>query len=203
MRLRRKLAVAFLSIAVLGADKAPPFKPKPAADFAAKSSFDKVTIGVEPYDTEEKTVAAFGKIHPPRYGVLPVLVVVQNDRGTPLDARLLSFRYKVRGEPEIEATPAQEIRFAAGGPAQPKINQPQAPMPLPLPRRGGKKNPLSDPIIEERAFAAKMIAPGESASGFVYFQTEYHGGAMVTLAGLRDPASGQDLFFVEVPITHR
>jgi hypothetical protein len=196
------LAIAFLSIAALGADKAAPFKPKPAADYEAKSSFDRVTVAAEPFDTEEKTFTAFGKIHPPRYGVLPVLVVIQNDRATPLDGRLLQFRYKVRGEPEIEATPAAEIRYAAGGPSMPKINQPQAPMPLPLPKRS-KKNPLSDPVIDERAFAAKMIAPGESASGFVYFQTEYHGGATITLSGLRDPASGQDLFFIEIPITHR
>lgn len=196
------MAIALLSIAAAGADKAAPFKAKPAAEYENKSSFDKVTIAVEPFDTEEETQSAFGKIHPPRYGVLPVLVVIQNDRATPLDGRLLKFHYKVRGEPEIEATPSGEIRFAAGGPAMPKVGQPPSTLPLPVPRRM-KKNPLSDPIIDERAFAAKMIAPGESASGFVYFQTEYHGGATITLAGLRDPATGKDLFFVEIPITHR
>jgi hypothetical protein len=201
IRLRRKLAIVFSSIAALAADKAPPFKPKAAADYASKSSLDQVTIAVEPFDTEEKTFAAFGKIHPPRYGVLPVLVVIQNGRSTPLDGRRLKFHYKVRGEPEIESTPSAEIRFAAGGPAPPKVNQPTG-LPFPLPTRS-KKNPLADPIINERAFAAKMIAPGESASGFVYFQTEYHGGATITLSGLRDPSTGQDLFFVEIPIVHR
>lgn len=196
------MAIAFLSIAAVAADKAAPFKPKAAEDYESKSSFDKVTVAAEPFDTEEKTLPAFGKIHPPRYGVLPVLVVIQNDRATPLDGRLLKFHYKVRGEQEIESTPAPEIRFAAGGPSAPKVNQPATTLPIPLPRRS-KKNPLSDPIIEERAFAAKMIAPGESASGFVYFQTEYHGGATITLAGLRDPSTGQDLFFVEIPIVHR
>lgn len=196
------MAIAFLSIAALGADKAAPFKAKPAADYENKSAFDKVTIAVEPFDTEEKTQQAFGKIHPPRYGVLPVLVVIQNNRATPLDGRLLKFHYKARGEPEIEATPAGEIRFAAGGPTPPKVSGPPSTLPLPVPTRG-KKNPLADPILDERAFAAKMIAPGESASGFVYFQTEYHGSATITLSGLRDPVTGQDLFFVEIPITHR
>ncbi len=201
IRLRRKALIALLSITAVAADKAAPFKPLPAADYESKSAFDKVIVAVEAFDTEEKTQTAFGKIHPPRYGVVPFLIVIQNDRPTPLDARALVFRYKARGENEIDATPSQEVRFAAGGPERPKVGG-QPTIPIPLPKRA-KKNPLADPVIDERAFAAKMIAPGESASGFVYFQTEYHGGVTITLSGLRDPSTGKDLFFVEVPVTHR
>jgi hypothetical protein len=52
----------------------------------------------------------------------------------------------------------------AAGPTAPNLG----PKPFPIPTRR-KKNPLSAPEIEGRSFAARMIAAGESASGFFYF----------------------------------
>ncbi len=200
-RLRGKGIIALLSIAAtaMAADQNAPFRPRPAEEYGAKSTFDQMTIAIEPFDTEEETKLVFKKLHPPRYGVLPVLVVIENNRKDAIDARGLIVRYKARGENEIEATPSQEVRYAGSGPTKPRINQP---LPVPIPPRS-KKNPLSDTVIDERAFAAKMIAPGESAWGFVYFQTEYHGGATIIVSGLRDAPTAQELFFVEIPVTHR
>jgi hypothetical protein len=198
---RKAFLVAMVSISTLpGADKVI-FRPRPASEYEAKVTLDQVTIAAEPYDTEEKSATAFGKLHPPKHGVLPVLLVIENQRQTPLDARQIRVMYRARGEQEIEATPSAEVRYAAGGPTKPKLPG-TTPYPIPLPSRR-KKGPLSDEVIEERAFAAKMIPPGESATGFVYFQTEWHGGVTITIAGLRDSSTGQELFYFELPLTHR
>ena len=66
-----------------------------------------------------------------------------------------------------------------------------------------KKNPLMIPEIETRAFAAKMLPPGESAYGFFYFQTGHRHGAKLYVTGLTDAPSGQDLLFFDIPLeTH-
>lgn len=175
------------------------FKPGPVDSYQHKVALDGVAIAMDPYDDPEKAKLAFGKVYPPQHGVMPVLIVLENRRKTPIDARRIRVLYKAPGEREIEMTTAYDLR-AAGGPTKPKITG--APIPVPLPTRS-KKNPLAAPEFEERAFAANMIAPGESASGFVYFLTEYHGQVTVTVAGLRDAKLGQDLFFFEVPLSHR
>jgi hypothetical protein len=45
-----------------------------------------------------------------------------------------------------------------------------------------------------------MLPPGESANGFFYFRTGHRNGSSFYLTGLEDAATGQDLFFFEIPI---
>jgi hypothetical protein len=68
------------------------------------------------------------------------------------------------------------------------------PVPNPLPK---KKNPLNAPQIVERAFAAKMLPPGDSASGFFYFDARPETGDKLYLNGLRDTPSGQEILYFE------
>jgi hypothetical protein len=62
------------------------------------------------------------------------------------------------------------------------------------------KNPLTAWEIEGRAFAAKMLPAGQTASGFFYFQTGLQRGATLYLNGLADAASGQEMFYYEIPL---
>jgi hypothetical protein len=57
----------------------PKFTPGAAASYASHQISEKVTIGVMPYFNDEDTRPIFGKHNPYTYGVLPVLVVIQND----------------------------------------------------------------------------------------------------------------------------
>ena len=190
--------MVILSVSALAADK-PVFKARPVADYPNKVTLDQVTIAVEPFDDDEKRASAFGKIQFAKFDVMPMLVVIENNRKNALDLKRLKVTYRPRGSSEIEATPAADVRFL-DGPSRPSMGA--SPFPIPLPARV-KKGKLNDPVIEERAFSAKMLAPGETASGFVYFWTSYHGQTMVTLTGLRDALAAQDLFFFEVPLSHR
>jgi hypothetical protein len=67
-----------------------------------------------------------------------------------------------------------------------------------LPKR---KNPLAAPEITDRAFGAKVIAPGDSASGFFYFEAKPESGDKLYVNGLRDARSGQDLLYFEFTLT--
>src|SRR5690242_1921272 len=132
----KRLAL-LMSIAVaFAADKETPFKAAPAASYAHHQTNDKVTIGVEPYYTDDMIKAAFGKLNPYHYGILPVLVVIQNDGDKAIRLDKLKAEYVGAGGNRVEATPAKDIKYLSG-PNRPKtIPGPTGPVP-----NRGKKNP--------------------------------------------------------------
>jgi hypothetical protein len=155
-----------------------------------------VLIGAEPYHTGEKVKVAFGKLDPYQFGVLPVLVVIQNDGDKALDLKTLSATYVGSGNRRVDATPAKEVRY---------LNGPDRPRTIPSPTGGigigkGKKNPLDAWEIEGRSFAAVMLAPGQLASGFFYFQTGLQSGSTVYLNGLKEAGTNKELFYFEIPL---
>jgi len=200
MSFAAKALMVLLSIAASAADR-PVFRPKPIAELTDKVSVEKVTIAVEAFDEAGRIAEAFGKLQLQRFDVLPVYLVIANARDTPLDLKRFTVTYRPRGGSEIEAIPASEVRFL-DGPSRPNMSPFPGRYPIPLPQRR-KKGPLESQQFEERGFAAKMIAPGETAQGFVYFQTAYHGPVTITVSGMRDPVKNQDLFYIDVPLTHR
>lgn len=198
MRRRRNGLILFLSIAAaLGADKDKRFEPGPAASYPARQTVEQLTIAADPFATEAKTRQAFGKLNPNRHGILPILVVMQNEGSQALSLETMRLEYVTAEGQRIEPTPASEVRYAAA-PRRPDL----VPGPLPpLPGRSSRrKNPLDVWEIEGRAFVAKMLPPKESASGFFYFQTPHRAGARLLISGIRVAATSTELFFFEIPL---
>jgi hypothetical protein len=175
------------------------FQAKPVAAYANKQTSEKVTIAVEPFITDDQTKDAFGKVNPWRSGVLPVLVVVQNDSPNAIRVDRVKFMYELPDRTKVEATPASDLKFLRGAkPPSPNERPSVAGVKL------GKssKNPLAEWEIEGRAFAAKMIPPGQSASGFVYFQTQVtSAAASVYVSGLANAVTGNELYYFEIPLS--
>jgi hypothetical protein len=192
-----KRLVLLLSIAAaFAADKDAPFRPAPAASFKNHQTNGQVTIGVEPYDSGEKVKTAFGKLDPYDFGVLPVLVVIQNDSNQSIRLNKLKAEYVGPGQNRVDATPARDVRYLRG-PDRPKM----IPGPTGQIKVGrGKKNPLDAWEIEGRAFSAQMLPPGQSASGFFYFQTGLQTGSTIYLNGLTEAGTGKELFYFEIPL---
>src|SRR6516162_5513567 len=77
----KRLAL-FLSIsAAFAADKDLTFRAQPVNSYAHHQTNSQVTIAVQPYTTEDQQKEPFGKLDLYRLGILPVLVVIQNDSG--------------------------------------------------------------------------------------------------------------------------
>src|SRR6202030_627843 len=84
--MRRVALIVLLSITAAAAadkDKAR-FAPGPASSYRGHQTMDKITIAAVPYMTDEQTRAAFDKVNPNKYGVLPVLVILENGTGKAL-----------------------------------------------------------------------------------------------------------------------
>jgi len=177
--------------ALAGKKEEPKFTPGAAASYRSRQTSEKVTIGVLPYFNDEDTLPVFGKHNPYKYGVLPVLVVIQNDAAKTIKVQNLQAVWVGPNGDKVEATPAKDIRYLTA-PRRPST------MPSPLPTGLGKKNPLDAWEIEGRAFAAEVLPPGQSANGFFYFQTDHRRGAKFYLTGVKVAATGQDILFFDV-----
>lgn len=192
-------AILFMASTLLFADKKDDkFSPGPASSYKAKQTNDKVTVAVMAYDTEELAHTAFGKLDPNQYGVLPVLVIIQNDTDQALRLDHLEVDYTGIDGRHVEATPAEDVQTLGAGAERPRI---RGASPLPLPRKS-HKNPLNTWEIEGRSFAVKMLPPHESAHGFFYFQTEHRPGAKFFLTGVKEAATGKDFFYWEIPLDY-
>src|SRR5438067_2371250 len=167
-----------------GSDKEPRFAPGPATGYPTRQTNEKVTIAAVPYTTEEQVRSAFGKLDPNKYGILPILVVIQNDGNQTLRLDNLKVEYITPGRTTVEATPAKNVPYVSGNIRQPRIEN--TPLPTGSPRVSRKKNPLAGGQIEVRAFSARMLPPGEQASGFFYFQTLNRRASKVYLTGIQE-----------------
>src|SRR5271163_3845559 len=98
--------------ALLLADKK--FSPGPASSYQAKQTNDRITVAVAAYDTEELAHSAFGKLDPNQFGVLPVLVVIQNDTDQALKLDHIEAEYTGVDGRHLENTPASDVQTLGG-----------------------------------------------------------------------------------------
>ena len=192
----KRLALVLSITAAFAADKETPFKAQPAASYPAHQTSQQITIGADPYTDSEKLKLAFGKLDPNEHGVLPVLIVIQNDNPGTLRVANMKVEYLGPNRERIEATPAREVKY---------LRPPQRPNMIPGPGTTvkvlkTKKNPLDAWEIEGRAFAAQMIPAGNTASGFFYFQTTLQPRSTIYVSGINEASTGKELLYFEIPL---
>jgi len=197
--MRRVAVIVLLSItAAAAADKEKPrFAPGPAASYASHQTLDKITIAAVPFLTDAETSTAFGKLNPNKYGILPVLVILENGTGKALRLNLNAAFVAANGK-HLDAMPPDDVQRLGAVTKAPRIGG-SNPFPMPLPTRV-KKGPLNVWEIEGRAFAAKLLPVGERVYGFFYFNADHEPGSRLYLTGIRDASSGQDYFYYEVAL---
>jgi hypothetical protein len=125
-----------------------------------------------------------------------VLVVIQNDSDKAIRLDRLKVEYAGPNHDRVEATPAKDVRY---------LRPPQRPSAIEGPAGKvkvlkTKKNPLEAWEIEGRAMSAQMLPPGQSASGFFYFQTSLQPNATLYLNGLYEAATGKEILYFELPL---
>ncbi len=152
----KRLALFMSITAALAADKTQAFHAPAVADMTHRQTVSLVTIGAETYVAGDKVRAAFGKLVPYDYGVLPVLLVIQNDSSETIRLDQMNAEYVGPRGNRVTATPPGDVRFARA-PRRPDLGTgPQLPIPI------KKKNPLGAWEIEGRALAAQCAARAHS-----------------------------------------
>jgi hypothetical protein len=198
MKTMKALTAILLLTAVLLAEKKPePFRPAAIETYASKQTNQGLTVAAVAYNDPDEAKTAFGKLNPYEHGVLPVLVVFKNDGTKTLNLEYARFQYLGPGSRKLDETPAEEISRLKG-PGRPRYNP--TPLPTTIPGMRRKKNPLQNPVIIERAFSAKMLPPGDTAHGFLYYQTGHSRSARLYITGITEAQTRQELFYIEVPL---
>jgi hypothetical protein len=170
------------------------FAPMPASSYPGHQTMNGITIAAVPYTREDEVKAAFGKANPYKYGILPVLLVIQNDTGKALRLNLKTELVDLQDDHKPPMKPL-DVRLWDG--VSNRDYRVPLPGPIPLPRHN--KGPLDVPEIDGLAFSAKMLPIGEKVYGFLYFDSAVRPGAFLYVNGLSDAASGKDYFYFEVP----
>ena len=198
--MRRVALIVLLSITTAAAaDKDKRFLPGPASSYPVHQTFDKITIAAVPYVTDDQAASAFGKANPNKYGILPILVVLQNDTGKALRLDLTAEFIDPRNGHLGAMPPGDVVLF--DGSRKDSWKVPRA-SPLPIPRKP-RSGPLHVQEIEGRAFNTHLVPAGDSAHGFFYFETPNVPGSKLYLTGIKDAASGKDYFYFEVPFENQ
>jgi hypothetical protein len=199
MALTGKWLIVLLSIAaaVAAEKEKPKFTPGPASSYESHQTISGVTVAAAALRSDAETEPAFGKLNPNQYGILPILVVVQNDSAQTMELSRIKVEIVAPDHQRAEATPPGDLKYLSG-PTRPSVYA--GPVPTSGPHVSRKKNPLADWQIEGRAFTARMLPPGESASGFFYFRAPWQSGCTLYASGLREAATGKELFYFEVPL---
>ncbi|MGH9584090.1 MAG: hypothetical protein ACRD4O_14275, partial [Bryobacteraceae bacterium] len=138
-------------------------------------------------------VQAFGKAPLLKNGVLPVLVVVENKGKQALDLRGLKANLVGSDGRHIRSVNSEDLRYMRKGGRRPSAT------PLPF-HMHARKNPLTSPEIQTRAFTAEFVSPGDSVSGFFYFEARIQPGDRIYLDGIREVRSGNELMYFEFPL---
>ena len=151
------------SALLIADDKDEKFSPGPALSYPTHQTIEHVTIAAVPYTTEDQARAAFGKHSPYQYGVLPVLVVIQNDTDKALALRNLEVHYELPDGRNIDPTPGEDLGKLHGGKQAKQVPVNVNPLPFPT---GKKKKPMTEWEITGREFAVQMLPAHENANGF-------------------------------------
>src|SRR6185369_1592243 len=180
----------------------------PAVQYPAHDShpLEKVTVGVEPYDTHEKQKSLFVGDYL-EHSLLPVFVVVTNDGDAPVSLTNIRLELLTRDRAKASACNDSDLyrRFTKTKRYEDKsTGARKIPYPIPLPKgdQGAVKKELREEF-DASQFFAKAVEPHGTQSGFVFFDIggldDPARGATITITGVKD-GDGNPLMFFEVSL---
>lgn len=196
----RVALVVLLGVLALAAKDPPPVRPQPAATYAAKDGHDGVTIAAEPYNTEEKSKTVFGKCDPLPVNVMPLYLVISNNTKDALRLENWTVQFIAADRQKDEPIPGGTVSLMIRGKKLPEgLGQP--PSRFPFPSSKGCDVKAAD-ILVAREFLLKMVPPGDTVGGFLFFDTSKRSdvlhNAKLYLTGMKWGSSGKELFYFEV-----
>jgi hypothetical protein len=194
--------VAFSSVVLWAGKEFVPPKTANANTYPSKDAHpnEKVTVAVDVYNTTPKDDIFITQYN--QEGILPVLLVITNDGDQPVMLKDMRAQVVTARNAKLEALDVEDV-FRRVAHIQGSSN-PRNVGPITLP--GGNKNKKAQQQYDEitRAhFAAEVVEPHTTRSGFLFFDVENVqqpvAGAHFYLTGARD-GKGNELMYFEIPL---
>ncbi len=206
-------AVALTPPRSFGAGRATP--PADEDRFLSRDAHQGVTIAARPVPDQDEAEKIFGKAAAPiRAGVLPVELLIINERHDGVEVALENIQVMGEGQEFVQVSP-EEIALALyppPGAEQPKVGpKPSSPIPiprLPVPKdKKDKKRAAREGVeaaLRSRQWRAREVPPGGRARGFLYFALGEEGidlaHASVYVPHVSAVASKEGLLFFEIAL---
>ncbi len=174
---------------------------QPARSYPAHDDHpdDKVAIGVDPYDTAEKTKIFSVEFRD--YGFLPVFFVVTNDGDQPISIANIDIKLITPNRSKFSPSSSEDVYRRLSNP-QANTNSP-LPFPIPHKKVKGTLSKKEMDEIDSSQFAARAVEPHTTQSGFLFFDvgslTAPLAGAHIDITGVSD-ARGNELLYFEIPM---
>jgi hypothetical protein len=194
MRTLAKAVIALLSITSgFAASAEKTFHAAPPDQYAHQEG-EQVVVGAKAFDSSDQTKQVFGKkVDLNRYGVLPVLLVVKNNRSKALDLNGIEVKLVPKEGQSVNPIEPADVATVAKPVKPPKVNA------SPIPHI--HKDSMDSLAIVEKAFVAKTVPPGQQVSGFFYFQAHPEPGLKFLVQGIFERASGKQIMYFEIPLS--
>jgi hypothetical protein len=178
------LLVTIIAALALAALAVPHGAAQQGAAELPRDSHQGLTITADPYDSEERSRARFGKKHPHGEGVLAVEVAFENegDQGIRLGLEQV-VRRPDGSRQRVRALDLESLleRMLTGRP--PDARTRRTPLPLPSPRsRRSKDWERLEQVMRPEIFEMTFLPPRSTVRGFFFFDV---GGRFEWLSGAR------------------
>lgn len=171
-------------------------KTYPARD---EHPMEKVTVAADPYDLPDK--ANIFTVDYLEKGFLPVHLIVTNDGDTPVVLKDMRVQMNLRDRSKVFAADRDDLLRRITTTKQGGPGGYPSPVPLPKKRSGVPKGALDE--IERASFAAKVVEPHSTQSGFLFFDVSDLrnplAGATLYVNDVKD-ADGKELMYFEIPM---
>jgi hypothetical protein len=194
--------VAFSSVLLWAAKEFVPPKAADANTYPSKDAHlnEKVTVAVDVYNAAPKDDIFI--THYCQEGILPILLIITNDSDQPISLKNMGAQLVTARRAKLEALDVEDV-FRRVAHIQGSSN-PRQVGPITLP--GGNKNKKAQQQLDEitRAhFAAEVVEPHATRSGFLFFDIENVqqpvAGGHLYLTEVRD-GRGNELMYFEIPL---
>jgi len=171
---------------------------KPARTYPAHDDHtdEKVAVGVDPYDKQEK--AQIFSVKWADEGYLPVFVVITNDGDQPVSLASMQVQFITAHRDKISSATTDDLYRRLSHIKTGRVY----PLPIPQKAKGSIGKKALDEI-DRSQFSAKAVEPHSTQSGFMFFDISDISsplpGAHIYLTGIRD-AKGAELLYFEIPL---
>lgn len=175
--------------------------PQPAKTYAAHDEHpsEAVTVGLDPYDTEDK--AKIFTIHYNDMGIVPIFVVITNDGDQPVVLAGMKAQLVTGDRTKLDPDNEDDIYRRIAHPHASATNR--YPLPFPSKKVKGAVDSKTIAEIQSAQFGAKAVEPHSTQAGFLFFDVSEIPnplvGAHLYLTGVRD-AKGDELMYFEVAV---
>ncbi len=194
-------ALVFASVVFAGEKgfNPPPLKPAPTYPAHEAHTEEKVTVAIDPFDTDAK--AAIFKIKYKEYDLLPIRLIISNDGDKPLMLDHARIELVTAHREKLQPADRDDILRKLTRPEK-VASRPKVRFPIPVPHDNKPISREAREEIDAAMFLNVPVSPNSTNGGFLFFDVSGienpEAQAHLYISGIK--AGSKELFYFDIPL---